>query len=123
MRTFGEVPDIVAEVLANLYTRSYAGRKDARFRLSLKSFKTIARVNLLTEEYIRKVQTALVEMEPSYILINMNAYLIVVSVKSLASSRRLTNEALEDALSSMCSKYNRPITKLASAITSEDEAE
>lgn len=123
MSVYGEEPEVVAEILVDLYRRNFAGRQNTRFWIWRKDLKIISRLNILSEEYVQKVQAALKEMDAPYALVDMDAYFVVLFGNNLANSRRVTREALERALSDMCKRHNKTFNYKLTEKARENDAE
>jgi len=106
MRDHGEKPEKVAEILAEIFLRSFGGRQETRYRISRKYFRVISKLRILTDAYVQKVQVEMMEIEPGYALINMDKYFAVLPIKNFLSYRRVTESALKAQLEEFCRSMN-----------------
>ncbi len=122
MGEYGEKPSNVAEILSELYSRSFGGRQETRYRISRKNFRVISRLRILTDDYVKKVQIELLEMDPGYALINMDKYFAVLPIKNFLSYRRVTESALEEQLKAFCNKNGLEYDYLLSDKSSDNQS-
>ncbi|MBV1887542.1 MAG: hypothetical protein KUG61_10700 [Parvibaculaceae bacterium] len=84
----------VAEKLAELYEKPFGGKSEGRYRISAKMLRKIASRNKLPERYIQDLAEELFEL--GFVLLNMETFFALASVRTFASYRRLGEASLED---------------------------
>jgi hypothetical protein len=87
---------IAARHLACLYTKSFGGKPNGRFRLSAKQVKELlARKRIYTED-IEQLRRAAFEI--GFVLIDMDSFFVVLSANAFVNYRRVSSEALATAM-------------------------
>lgn len=84
----------VAQKLADLYDKPFGGKPTGRYRISQKMLRKIAERNKLPERYVAELAEELFEL--GFVLLNMETFYALVSVKTFASYRRLGEASFED---------------------------
>jgi len=84
----------VAEKLAELYEKPFGGKPSGRYRISPKMLRKIAERNKLPGRYIEELTEELFEL--GFVLLNMETFYALASVKTFASYRRLGEASFED---------------------------
>ncbi len=84
----------VAQKLAELYEKPFGGKPSGRYRVSPKMLRKLSNRNKLSERYIEELAEELFEL--GFVLLNMESYYAIASVRTFASYRRLGEASLED---------------------------
>ena len=84
----------VAQKLGELYDKPFGGKPSGRFRISPKMLRKIAERQKLPERYIEDLTDELFEL--GFVLLDMETYYAVASVRTFASYRRLGEGSFED---------------------------
>ncbi len=92
----GKSPKKLADELAEIYEKAFGGKKRGRFRTSRKNFRRLARLPLITEEYIREVSLFL--RLRKLILIDIDSAFCVIPLRNTRGYRRVTKSVIEEYL-------------------------
>lgn len=84
----------MAQKLAELYDKPFGGKVSGRFRISPKMLRKIAERQRLPQRYIEELADEMFEL--GYVLLNMETFYAVASVRTFASYRRLGEGSFED---------------------------
>lgn len=85
--------DAAAKLVA-LYERPFGGKPEGRYRLSPKMLRQITGRKKLSEAYMRALAEEL--FERGYVLLDLETYYGVASVKTFANYRRLSEASLQE---------------------------
>ena len=81
------------ERLAALYECKFGGKPSGRYRISSKLLRQLAGRRRLYEDDIRSLARAL--LERGFVLIDMDAFYVVLSANAFVNYRRVNEECLE----------------------------
>jgi hypothetical protein len=85
--------DNAAAKLAALYSTSFGGKPNGRYRISAKLVRTLAGRRRLYEEDVRDLTRAMTEL--GYVLIDMDSFFVVLSANTFTNYRRANDETIE----------------------------
>ncbi len=84
---------VVADRLAELYSRSFGGKTSGRYRIAAKLVRKLAGRRRLYEDDVRTLTRAL--LERGFLLIDMEAYFVVLSASTFTNYRRANEDCLK----------------------------
>ncbi|WP_417809283.1 hypothetical protein [Thioclava sp.] len=85
-----------ARHLANLYTKSFGGKPNGRFRLSSKQVKELlGRKRIYPDDVVQLTRAA---FEIGFVVIDMDSFFVVLSANAFVNYRRVSGEALTTAM-------------------------
>ncbi|WP_350335084.1 hypothetical protein [Coralliovum pocilloporae] len=87
--------DDVAERLCALYTEPFGGKDTGRYRIATKLVRKLAGRRRLYEDDIQALSRSM--LERGYVLIDMDAFFVVLSVGTFGNYRRANEESLDPA--------------------------
>jgi len=85
----------IAQHLAGLYDKPFGGKEKGRYRVSPKMLRKIADRARLSDNFITKLIDELFEI--GFVLLDLESYYVVTSVRTFTSYRRLGETSLESA--------------------------
>lgn len=86
------VPEIAQE-LADLYGKPFGGKPNGRFRISPKMLRKIAGRRRLAERFVQELAEEMFEL--GFVLLDMETYYAIASVRTFDSYRRLGEGSFE----------------------------
>jgi len=85
-----------ARHLANLYTKSFGGKPNGRFRLSSKQVRELLGRKRIYPDDIEKLTRAAFEI--GFVVIDMDSFFVVLSANAFVNYRRVSGEALASVM-------------------------
>lgn len=82
-----------AGALADLYEKPFGGKPSGRYRISSKMLRKIAERQRLSEAFIQELTEEMFEL--GFILLNMELYYAVASIRTFSGYRRLGEASLK----------------------------
>lgn len=86
----------IAERLAGLYDKDFAGKDRGRYRISMKHMRMLAGRRRVPQKMIREIGEELYEL--GYVLIDMETFFVVLAPRTFSSYRRVNDGAVMTAL-------------------------
>ncbi|WP_020591968.1 hypothetical protein [Kiloniella laminariae] len=83
----------IADRLATLYTQSFGGKANGRYRIASKLVRKLAKRRRLYEEDVLALTRAMIER--GYILIDMDNFFVVMNANTFVNYRRVNEDSLE----------------------------
>jgi hypothetical protein len=85
--------DNAAAKLAGLYSTSFGGKPNGRYRISAKLVRALAGRRRLYEDDVRDLTRAMAEL--GYVLVDMDSFYVVMSANTFTNYRRANDETIE----------------------------
>ncbi len=82
----------IAEDLATLYERGFAGKDRGRYRVSMKHMRALTGRRRVTDDVIQKISEELFEL--GFVLIDLETYFVVLAQRTFNSYRRVSDSTL-----------------------------
>ena len=83
-----------AEKLAHLYSQSFGGKSNGRYRIAAKLVRQLMGRRRLYEDDVRALGRAL--FERGFVLIDMESFFVVMSANTFVNYRRANEECLDE---------------------------
>lgn len=82
----------IAEALARLYERGFAGKERGRYRVSMKHMRALTGRRRVTDDVVQKIGEELFEL--GFVLIDLETYFVVLAQRTFNSYRRVSDATL-----------------------------